>query len=38
MAKELEKVRMFSEKRAQFYTAEIMLELEFLHRYGILHR
>jgi serine/threonine protein kinase len=38
MAKELERVRVFSEKRAQFYTAEITLALEFLHRYGILHR
>jgi serine/threonine protein kinase len=38
MAKELEKVRVFSEERAQFYAAEIMLALEFLHRYGILHQ
>ena len=38
MAEELEKVRVFSEERARFYVAEIMLALEFLHRYGILHR
>ena len=38
MAEELEKVRVFSEERARFYMAEIMLALEFLHRYGILHR
>jgi hypothetical protein len=30
MAKELEEVRVFSEKRAQFYAAEITLALEFL--------
>jgi novel protein kinase C epsilon type len=28
----------FSEKRTQFYAAEITLALEFLHRYGIVHR
>ena len=38
MAEELEKVRVFSEERARFYAAEITLALEFLHRYGILHR
>ena len=38
MAKELEKVGVFSEERAQVYAAEITLALEFLHRYGILHR
>ena len=37
MAKELEKEQVLSEKRAQFYAAEIMLALEFLHRYSILH-
>jgi novel protein kinase C epsilon type len=37
MAKELTKVGVFSEKRVQFYAAEITLALEFLHRYGILH-
>jgi novel protein kinase C epsilon type len=37
MAKELQMVRVFSEKTAQFYAAEITLALEFLHRYGILH-
>jgi novel protein kinase C epsilon type len=38
MASELQKVRVFSEKRAQFYAAELTLALEFLHRQGILHR
>jgi len=38
MAEELKKVQMFSEERARFYTAEITLALEFLHRYGILHQ
>jgi len=38
MAKELEKVQVFNEKRVQFYAAEITLALEFLHRQGILHR
>jgi len=38
MARELEKVGVFSEERARFYAAEITLALEFLHRYGILHR
>jgi serine/threonine protein kinase len=38
MAEELEKVGVFSEERARFYAAEITLALEFLHRYGILHR
>jgi novel protein kinase C epsilon type len=38
MAEELRRVQVFSEKRAQFYAAEITLALEFLHRHGILHR
>jgi novel protein kinase C epsilon type len=38
VANELGKVRVFSEKRAQFYAAEITLALEFLHRYGIAHQ
>ncbi|GFG32399.1 hypothetical protein Cfor_05292, partial [Coptotermes formosanus] len=28
----------FTEKRTQFYAAEITLAVEFLHRHGILHR
>jgi novel protein kinase C epsilon type len=38
MVDELDKVGVFSEKRTKFYTAEITLALEFLHRYGIVHR
>jgi len=38
MAEELERVQVFSEERSQFYAAELTLALEFLHRYGILHR
>jgi serine/threonine protein kinase len=38
MAKELQKEGVFSKKRSQFFTAEITLALESLHRYGILHR
>ena len=38
MVEELEKVGVFSKERARFYTAEITLALEFLHRYGILHQ
>jgi serine/threonine protein kinase len=38
MAKELEKEKVFSERRSQFFAAEITLALEFLHRHGILHR
>jgi novel protein kinase C epsilon type len=38
LAQELEKVKVFNEKKVQFYAAEITLALEFLHRQGILHR
>jgi len=34
----LDKVKVFSEKRAKFYAAEITLAVQFLHRHGILHR
>jgi novel protein kinase C epsilon type len=38
MAEELKKVQVFSEERTRFYAVEITPALEFLHRYGILHR
>ena len=34
----LDKVEVFSEKRTQFYAAEITLAVQFLHQNGILHR
>jgi len=35
---QVQQVQVFTEERAQFYTAEITLTLEFLHKHGILHR
>ena len=35
---QLDEVEFFSEKRTQFYTAEITLVVQFLHQHGILHR
>jgi serine/threonine protein kinase len=35
---QLDKVMFFSEKRTQFYAAEITLAVKFLHHHGILHR
>jgi len=35
---QLDEVQAFSEKRAQFYAAEITLGVQFLHQQGILHR
>jgi serine/threonine protein kinase len=32
------KERLLTERTVQFYTAEITLALEFLHKHGILHR
>ena len=34
----LDEVKVFSEKKAKFYAAEITLAVQFLHRHGILHR
>ena len=34
----LDEVEVFSEKRTQFYAAEITLAVQFLHQHGILHR
>ena len=34
----LDDVEFFSEKRTQFYAAEITLAVQFLHQPGILHR
>ena len=35
---QLTKVEVVSQKRSQFYAAEITLALQFLHKYGILHQ
>ena len=35
---QLNKAEFFSEKRTQFYAAEITLAVQFLHQHGILHR
>jgi len=35
---QLDEVEFFSEKRTQFYAAEITLAVQFLHENGILHR
>jgi serine/threonine protein kinase len=35
---QLDGVEVFSEKRTQFYAAEITLAVQFLHQHGILHR
>ncbi|KAI9216696.1 kinase-like domain-containing protein [Blastocladiella britannica] len=34
----LQKEQVFSEERAKFYTAELTLAIEHLHRYGIVYR
>ena len=34
----IQQVRRFTEDRARFYSAEIVLALAFLHRQGILYR
>ena len=38
LQEQLDEVEYFSEKRAQFYAAEIVLAVQFLHQRGILHR
>ena len=38
LKQQLYKVEFFSEKRTQFYAAEITLAVQFLHEHGILHR
>jgi serine/threonine protein kinase len=35
---QLQKVNVFSQKRTQFYSAEIVLALQYLHKKGIIHR
>ena len=36
--KQLQELGTFSERRTQFYAAEIILALQFLHKHGIVHR
>jgi serine/threonine protein kinase len=38
LKEQLDEVEFFSEKRAKFYAAEIVLAVQFLHQHGILHR
>ena len=38
LKEQLDEVQFFSEKRTKFYTAEIVLAVQFLHQHGILHR
>jgi serine/threonine protein kinase len=35
---QLNEVEVFCQRRVQFYAAEIVLALQFLHQLGILHR
>ena len=37
LKEQLHEVQFFSEKWAKFYTAEIVLAVQFLHQHGILH-
>jgi len=34
----LKKEKFFSEKKARFYAAELILAVKFLHKLGIVHR
>jgi serine/threonine protein kinase len=38
LREQLDQLGMFSERRTQFYAAEIILALQFLHKHGIVHR
>jgi serine/threonine protein kinase len=38
MAIVLDEAEQFSEELTQFYTAELILAVEFLHKCGIIHR
>ena len=38
MWSKMKKEEFFSEEKARFYAAELMLAVEFLHKCGIVHR
>ncbi len=35
---QIQRARKFDEVRARFYSAEVMLALQFLHRHGVIYR
>jgi hypothetical protein len=35
---QIQRARKFDESRARFYSAEVILALQFLHRHGVIYR
>ena len=35
---QIQRARKFDENRARFYSAEVVLALQFLHRHGVIYR
>ena len=35
---QIQRARKFDETRARFYSAEVMLALQYLHRHGVIYR